>query len=108
MKKVVLEHEKNIIDKLIEEEETPKLGVYILDVVDEVLVAAVIKGSPADKGGVMEDDIIKAMDGEAVKAVGDIMYLLKEKKFGDETVLSIVRGDEELEVRVTLDPISEQ
>jgi 2-alkenal reductase len=83
-------------------------GVYVLSVVD---------GSPADKAGIRGasrpssidglqagGDLIVAIDGIEVKSFDEMMrYLITNKGPGDVVVLTVLRGDERLEVSVTLD-----
>ncbi len=82
-----------------------------------ILVAEVIQATPADEagllgGGQMVDvdgrqvpvggDIITAIDGEPVTRFEELRAVLLQSEPGQEVTLTIVRGDEELQVEVTL------
>ncbi len=80
-------------------------GVYIIDVVaDSPAAEAGLRGSGRDEQGrpAFGGDIIRAVDGETVGQVEDLIAYFNEKKPGDEVSLSIVRGDEDLNINVTL------
>lgn len=82
-------------------------GAYITDVAP---------GSPADKAGLRGGtrptsiqgleaggDLIIAIDGHEVKRFDDLLrYLINNKVPGDRVVLTVLRGDEKLEIQVTL------
>jgi 2-alkenal reductase len=83
-------------------------GVYITEVSPD---------SPADQAGLQAGsrrtdipgllgggDLIIAIDGVEVLSFADfISYLLRSKSPGDSVVLTIIRDDQEMEVKVTLD-----
>jgi len=77
------------------------------------LVLTVTPGSAADKAGLLatrrgEDgeillgDLIVAIDGEPVKTTADLYRIVDSHKVGDEIVLTIIRQEEKLEVRIAL------
>jgi 2-alkenal reductase len=80
-------------------------GVYIVGVVpDSPAEEAGLRGSGSDERGrpTFGGDVIKAVDGEAVARVEDLIAYLNEKKPGEKISLSIVRGDESFTIDVTL------
>jgi len=70
---------------------------------DGVLVAHVIRGSPADKAGLKEGDAIRAIDGTKVSSPADVMRLVADHGPGDAIVATIARADAALTVHVSLD-----
>lgn len=80
-------------------------------------VTLVVPGGPADKAGVKAGtkqtsidgllaggDLIIAIDGRPVKTFDQLLsYLITHKAPGDTVVLTIMRGDETLDITVTLD-----
>ncbi|HPH95300.1 MAG TPA: trypsin-like peptidase domain-containing protein [Anaerolineaceae bacterium] len=82
-------------------------GAYITDVV---------KGSPADKAGLRAGtrpldqtdlkaggDLIIAVDGRPVMVFGDMLsYMINNKGPGDVITVTILRGDQQLDLEVTL------
>ncbi|MCL2377428.1 MAG: trypsin-like peptidase domain-containing protein [Defluviitaleaceae bacterium] len=89
-------------------------SAYIYNDIDEddlivpnegLLVRSIISGSPADTAGLQIDDIITAVDGNAVSADHEIIDIFSAMQVGDEVALSIVRnGTESLVITVTLGP----
>ena len=82
-------------------------GAYVLEVV---------RGSPADEAGLIGGgttsggdpdeggDVITAIDGEPVESIEDLIDFLNSKEAGDQVTLTVVRGEETLELSVTLAP----
>ena len=56
-----------------------------------VLVLSAEKDSPAQKAGLLEGDVIIAMDGEVIKGVDDLHTHLTDEKIGVETALTVLR-----------------
>ena len=79
-------------------------------------VVSVVPGSPADRAGLKGGsgdsgfpdlpkggDLIIGIDGREVNTFSQMLsYLIANKKPGDEVVLTILRGTEEMEVHLTL------
>ena len=65
-----------------------------------VLVLSTEKNSPAQQAGLMEGDVIIAMDGEAIKGVDNLHTHLTDEKIGVETDLTIIRRSVKLTVTV--------
>ena len=67
-----------------------------------VLVTQVRDGSPAAVAGLRKDDVIVAVDGVAIKKFQDFRQALGERKGGQVVTLAVARGDEKLEMKMTL------
>ena len=79
-------------------------------------VAQVVAGEPADKAGIKAGtvatsypnfksggDLIVAVDGQPVQVFDDLMrYLILHKSPGDKVVLTVLRGDQKVDITVTL------
>lgn len=63
---------------------------------------AVVPGSPADKAGIEENDIILRVDGEDVTVEKPLNVLLKDKSPSDVVTLALLHDGEEREVQATL------
>jgi serine protease Do len=63
---------------------------------------AVEAGSPADKAGLKENDVITALDGTPVDASHPLVALLATHDAGSTITLTIQRGSDSLQVSVTL------
>ncbi len=64
--------------------------------------SAIRSGSPADKAGLKDKDIITAINGAKVGVHGSMTNLLGEYKPGDTVQLTVIRGKEETAINVTL------
>jgi len=64
---------------------------------------AVVPGSPADKAGILENDIILEVDGVKLDGKKSLALLIRQKKVGDEITLKILSKGKEKEVKVTLE-----
>jgi membrane-associated protease RseP (regulator of RpoE activity) len=65
-----------------------------------VLVTSVAEDGPAAKGGMKAGDVITAIDGEPIAAIGDIARVMSQKKEGDVT-LTIIRNKSQQSIRIT-------
>ncbi len=59
-------------------------------------------GSPAEKAGLKANDIIVKFGGKSVKNIYDLTSLLGDFKPGDEVEVVVLRGDETLTLKATL------
>lgn len=72
------------------------IGVQLEDKKDEVVVAAPIDGSPAEKAGMESGDVIIAVDDKSVKgaSISDVVDRVKGPK-GTTVNLTVLRGDKQ-------------
>jgi len=63
-------------------------------------VTSVAEDGPAAKGGMKAGDVITAIDGEPITAIGDIARVMSQKKEGDVT-LTIIRNKSQQSIRIT-------
>lgn len=68
---------------------------------------AVIPGSPADKAGLVENDIILEIDGVKIEADISLARIVAEKKVGDTVKLKVLSKGVEKEVEVKLEELAE-
>jgi serine protease Do len=64
---------------------------------------AVVSGSPADKAGLKENDIILEVNGEKVNQNNDLLKLIQKYKVGDQIELKILSSGQEKTVKITLE-----
>jgi S1-C subfamily serine protease len=57
-------------------------------------VVEVVKGSPAERAGVRAEDLIVALDGDALRDVGDLQRQMTSDAIGRELRLDVVRSGE--------------
>jgi serine protease Do len=65
-----------------------------------VEVVEVVSGSPADRGGVREGDLIVEVDGRAVESAADLQRMMVAEVIGTELTARIWRTGSELELRI--------
>ena len=71
------------------------------------LVAEVVKGSPADKSGLKQGDIITEYDNRPVKSIGSFRNEISMTKPGTKVMLKVNRNGKYLTIPVTLTSHSE-
>jgi S1-C subfamily serine protease len=81
--------------------ERPFLGVRIAEDEAGARVVTVQPGTPAAEAGLERNDIITAVNGEAVTAQS-LAETIQQAAVGDTITLSVTRGDETLELEATL------
>lgn len=64
---------------------------------------AVVPGSPADKAGLRENDIIVEVDGQVIDSEHPLNALVQRRQPGDRITLTIIRQGKRQNVTVTLD-----
>ncbi|HPL01560.1 MAG TPA: trypsin-like peptidase domain-containing protein, partial [bacterium] len=64
---------------------------------------AVIPGSPADKAGIVENDIILEINGQRINSESSLSSLLQRHDVGNTITLKIFHDDGERDVKVTLE-----
>jgi len=64
---------------------------------------AVIPGSPADKAGIVENDIILEINGQRINSESSLSSLLQKHDVGNTITLKIFHDDGERDVKVTLE-----
>jgi S1-C subfamily serine protease len=69
---------------------------YNLPVESGVLVMGVEKGSPAEKAGLIDNDVIVAYGDKPVSSVDDLHRILTEEEVGKRSEVTIIRSTEKL------------
>lgn len=64
---------------------------------------AVIPGSPADKAGLVENDIILEIDGKKIDTDQTLGDLIAEKRVGDEVILKVWHKGDTKEIKLKLE-----
>lgn len=77
-----------------------KRGAYIAPSQDGS--SAIVAGSPAEKAGLKEKDIITKVDNTAIDETNSLTSLLGQHNVGDTVTLTINRGGKEQTIKVTL------
>lgn len=118
---------KGMLSQLIEKGDASRayVGIYSIEITPEVAknynlpvsegvyvysssaYSSVISGSPADKAGIKNKDIITAVNGVKVGAAGSLSSLIGEYKPGDTVQFTVLRDGKEIAINITLGAYSE-
>jgi len=75
---------------------------------DGILVLKPLRNSPAEKAGILEGDVITAVDGKKVLDIGYETAVSNIKgESGTEVVITVKRGEKSLDIKVTRGPVVE-
>jgi len=77
-------------------------ALYKIPVQEGLLVVRVIPGSPAERSGLLEGDIILAVDGKLVKKIGDLRKGIEEGIDRGYVELEVMRGSDVFRVRTRI------
>lgn len=83
-----------------------QLGIIYNQLGDALVVTSTIPGSPAQSAGIMDGDVITAINGEEVADAAELQNKLEE--FQGNIVISIQRSDETLDIEINVMGNSEQ
>ena len=70
--------------------------------IEGVLITRVFEGSSAEKAGLMENDIIVAIDDEKIASYADLSKALDSRQIGDQVTVKVIRDQQEMSFDVTL------
>jgi serine protease DegQ len=80
---------------------TPELAEsFSLKSAEGALIAGVLKGGPADSGGVRPGDILMAVNGSKVSNSASLLNLIAELKPGVDARLTVARKQQSLDLNV--------
>lgn len=84
--------------------EMPVLGIGMAMVrgIKGVIVESVVHGSPAAAAGVRTGDVIRSLDGSAIRNGAELLQILAKRQAGDQVKLGLLREDNSLDMNVTL------
>jgi serine protease Do len=77
-------------------------SLYNLSVDKGVLVTNVVKGSPADKAGLQNGDIITIIDGKEIPDTSGLIKVISSSEVGQTVAITYWRGDAKKTAAVTL------
>ena len=66
-----------------------------------VKLSGVMKGAPAEQAGLEKGDIVIELAGQKVENIYDYTFAIDALKVGVEVEVVVMRGDEEITLRVT-------
>jgi len=107
---IPIDKAKRLLDSLVQygEIRQPWIGISLQDLTPElaeklgvekgVLVAAVVKESPADKAGIQAGDVIQKLNGRPVDLGLDIVEEIQKTKIDEEITLTLIREGEEMDI----------
>ncbi|RPI17271.1 MAG: PDZ domain-containing protein, partial [Acidobacteriales bacterium] len=65
-------------------------------------VSAVTSGSPADKAGLKEGDVIVSVGGKTIKNGDDLVNAVAEAPVGSQTAIGVIRAGKRMDLQVTI------
>jgi putative serine protease PepD len=114
---IPIDYAKDIADQLISTGRAvhPYLGISMVTVdstvisqlgltagTTGVLVQDVAVGSPADKAGLLKNDVIVSLGGVAIAAVEDAFAAIRSRKVGEKVEIVVLRGGTKTTLTATL------
>lgn len=66
------------------------------------MVGKVTSGSPAERGGLLSQDVIVGIDGAPIASMGELVVALRRHQPGEAVAVEVVRGTERMSMQVTL------
>ena len=90
-----------IIGVILDREYTGE-GVKILSRETDQGQPAVTPNGPADKAGIKPGDVILEFDGRKVTDPDDLVVAIRAKSVGETVAMKVRRGDQEIDVKMTL------
>ena len=100
-------------------DDTPWLGVYTqtldqkmakaFDLPDEygVIINKVVKGSPAAKAGLQEEDVVVAFDNTPVHSASELSDMVDESRIGETVMLTVYRDGKKKQISLDIGARSE-
>ena len=80
----------------------PYMGVELEQDSDNCKVKKITPGSPAEKAGIKEGDVILSFAGQKIAKSADLAPQLFKKKIGDRIALELKRGEETVKLEIKL------
>ncbi len=111
---------KWVMDQILEHGRVVRgwLGVVIQEITPDIaeaigiregiLVAQVVKDSPADRAGLRVGDIIVALNGKKLDSVRDLQFSVMKTKPGTEVTLTVVREGKKMKLKVKIGELPEK
>ncbi len=85
------------------QELTPELADSIGEGhIEGALIAGVLRGSPADRAGILPGDVLTGMDGRPVRSASEMLAMVAAIAPGKESQFAIRRGKHALDVKVAV------
>jgi S1-C subfamily serine protease len=76
--------------------------LYDLKAERGAVIVEVLPDTPAEAAGLQEGDMVIAVDDEEVTSMLDLASIVRNRDPGDEVTLTILRGDQEIDVQLVL------
>jgi putative serine protease PepD len=101
---IPIDDAKAIADQLVDKGEAihAYMGVRLTDTEDGVTIAGVESGSPADKAGLQEGDVVTKIGGDKVDDVASLTAKIRSRKPGDKVTIEVSRDGKSHKAEVTL------
>lgn len=88
---------------------TPEIKkLFNLDEEKGALVSDVVAGGPADKAGIERGDVIVAVDGQEIKEMKELPFLIASIPVGKTVAVDVIRKGESKSLQVTIGELEEE
>lgn len=82
--------------------------LFGLSKAEGALVTDVVEGGPADQAGIVSEDIILKVNGKSIENPSSLRNFISLLEPGQKAILTVKRGDKEIEVKVAVGTHPEQ
>lgn len=87
----------------IHHQKTAYLGVTLSEQANQVLLSAIVPNSPAERGGLEPGDRVWRIGDRQIQRVSELLEIVRNQSPGDQLELQIMRGDNAINIDVTLE-----
>ncbi len=91
----------NLTPQLKQEINSDPSATFKLDTDKGILVARVVRNSPAATAGIRSGDVIQSVDGKAVKNANEVQQALENTKVGNNVRVQVRRSSQNIDLNVT-------
>jgi S1-C subfamily serine protease len=96
-------HVRRAVMGIVPTSVTPELATrFKLPVSQGAAVVQVNPGSPAEKAGLLAEDIVTHIDGKELAGAGDLRRVIRDHQAGDSVTLTVRRAEQTLTFKVRL------
>lgn len=77
------------------------------DLPEGAYIQKVIEGSPADKAGISQGDVITKIDGQKINEKTQVSTIIAKKKIGDTIIITLFHDGKTQEIKAVLESVKE-
>ena len=77
-----------------------RLGVRLEQKKEGIMIMEVMENTNAERAGILEGDLLIAMDGQKITKVEEILEQIQNKNFTDRSIFNLLRDGRKLKIKV--------